>query len=554
MMKGNIREFIVLFAAISYMVLIYLIYGYYFEDFEKIASSIANVLLIDPPLDPFPSNNHMFTTQMFGFISSVFPTFPTYGVWLCLLNFFWITGIISLLTNQSIFNAQSIFFSTPLLLIFFNSSIVHLSSTRSSILISGTAILLSYYNTSNSSWKRYAYFIMFLIGLITRIHTAAMILLLLLAFFYLQSYDLKSLTRKYLGYILMTIFLMCFFHIDRLTTNHQGKIIENKFEYAIWLKESFCPLSEMKTKKDSAIYSAIQNFFLTDSSSISVSTLYKIVKPERHFTDLFNTNQYYDVVSKCSEMFLLNKFTAIFIIVIILFSLIVNRKVFFTISVLMLLFSLLMFFLTLTVGNMYERVFTPMFSILSFGCLILLLNTETFKQFHMRHIVLTYLFILPAIIIDAKSLNEYSVEQEKNEVLYKKTISQVRDFTQTNIVVAIYPIEFLFSQKPFTKVERSTYDKVLLTDFLYLSYFNTFKKRWLVRYGFSPLDFRKLFDFFASNKDKIIVLSNEERNHLYQNYFDAVYGSKISFEKLEDSLQTSSNNFSYYKIKDCKKY
>lgn len=528
---------------------LYAAWGIFLADFAPLYSSFYYGLSCSRPYEMRLTDMSFLIIPIFCKASELAPEIPVYGIFLCLMNLIWLAGIIRL---SSIFfsktgrNWQILFLLTMLGIL--GDSIVHINHERTAFLMTATGLLL-YEHDERRGWLNIAiYFTIYLAGVLLRMHAASIVFALLALHNYLNGQSLRRLIKRYAAHILVLFLCLGVYHYDKIAEPHLGKSIELKYEWAITDKNSLIPISEMKTNEDSVKYLAVSQFLLTDTANINETFLSRVVVLDEYFSDFFSLKEWRrSLINTVSTMAVFSG-TLLLLYLIIIITLIAkfNYGLLRHLLIAHVFYWFIILFLGVTV-ELQERFLSPMLAILcmlSFmRCLPVLAGNKNPKWI--------WLMTAGALLSLGASLyyiNGSAMRYKENEAKHEELIQRIEKYGETNTVIILGAVEFLFSNNPFKRVRQSAYSNTLFPDLLWYTHYNFGQKKVIDRYGFSPLNYKAFCSFLKENYQMIVVLSELEddknsRIALYQKYLGALYDFHFSVSPIPGEGNFNGNTF-----------
>ena len=529
-------------AALIMMILLYFSFGFFFESYETILSALFHADIANPPYDDWPSPGHFMIAPFLGFLGQLLPNVPVYGLWLCFLNFLWLIALVRLWQvvfkeHLQSFNLFSIL-SLLLMFLLLSESVIYLSITRASILLCSVTMLLHYYDGGPSRKRKVAYFSLYILGAITRLHAVIFVMLILTVFFLIQREPFKNILLKFYPHVLIIGLFFTVYYVDILTTNNLGKTIEWKYEYAIVDKQSFYPIGDMKTKSDTAKYYAITQFFLTDSLNINKEILSNVVKTKAYFTALFSYDRVSEITPLLKEIWqrYWGTICALFLIMVLAASAAARKIKVLTRAVpLIVAFVILILALTIAV-NMFDRLFSPLLALLFLCCLIICLPKK--KLVGKKQTIWLVLIIGIAAtfsVFEVRHLEQISRAELAREDSQKVIHDGLAQVGAANTVMAYNIHEDFFTNNPFKRTGNGFYNQVIFPDIVFFTYYKFGQQRLIDKYGFSPLDYKGTYKFLKDNQHDLIIFTYRGKTQLLTYYFRSVYGYNVTFKEVNQS-------------------
>lgn len=256
--------------------LIFVMYGFYWSDSEKIVASILQGSLVSPPYEAWFDEALLFQVPVIAFLSNCFEKIPVYGIGsiivIVIYMSLWIHLAIRLLARQIRNNLLSLI----LLSILFVYSIIGIClvygnvSIESMLLASGALFLyLDYYLFEQR--KPIPLVLLFLFGCLIRVSSGGLVLIAFTLFYWLLFRNIKkTMDLLKIQWMLVIIWLLIT-QVYKSSSNNPGLQVQQFYEYAMQDRGDVIPLSEMKSRMDSMRYIALTNYFLiSDSAQIKL--------------------------------------------------------------------------------------------------------------------------------------------------------------------------------------------------------------------------------------------------------------------------------------------
>jgi len=535
------RLLIGLCVSFTFMVLVYLTMGFYFGSYEDYFAAIVHGDLADPPYDLWRHDIHFLIFPYLARVAAWLPYVPVYGLWLALLNFIWLACMVWLwlIVFEERLRAQRWQVVVPftvfsILLLFFSgfNSIRSFHSDRISILLTGMAVLLLFYDKKAGKVEYVVYFLVFMLGALTRIHTSFATLGMLLIFFVVEGSAVKSIARKFAPHVVLLGIFLGIYHYYGFTS-HAAKLVETVYDYAIVDQQSLRPLSDMKTGADSAKYMAVTEYMISDSANLTPQFLARVVDLSIHSTSWLNPFQFLDQLPTFSYFFYKywRGFALLFIILIIAARLDGRKDFWIRAMVMLVLFGLLIIYTT-TAFNMFDRIFSPLRSVLIISILLYCLPVIIASPRAPRYFISFSLIALVFIAMKMPSRLEKNRQNQNREKYFESVILEIGRLQKIRTIMVV-PASPPLTLNPFRREFHDIYAKMVFPDLDYLIYRNFAQARMIRDHGFSPLNFEEFYQFLMRENEHLMILTSDKRVQLYEYYFKEVYGYRLKMEEVD---------------------
>src|SRR3954471_6166948 len=83
--------------ALLMMALVWLLWGFYFEEYEAAFAALVYAVFNAPLIREWTTAGHFLLLPMLSGLSLTMPSVPVYGIWYLLLTFLWLTTAINFL-------------------------------------------------------------------------------------------------------------------------------------------------------------------------------------------------------------------------------------------------------------------------------------------------------------------------------------------------------------------------------------------------------------------------------------------------------------------------
>ncbi len=529
----NKRHFILAPLVLLFIGLLYVMLGLYYEDNQNIVASIDYGELGTSPSDQWINDFDFLLTPFFGWLCKTLPQVPVYGYWLLAQLFLWLFGLINFawvfFRRQQQLPLTSVLLF--LLLVFFLTldSITSQHCVRNSILLSYTGLLYLYYSSRPTHGRYLFSLLLFIVALVVRIHSAVIVLLFFLALQFLANQRKFSSFKKYTLHAAIGFLAIGIYHVNGALTTNQGKIIETRYEWALFDKSSLYPLGGMHTHRDSVKYMALKAILISDSAEMTPEFLKRTVDLRYEYSGLFNPENIHNFFHEIKRS--LSEHWEAFALISLLFLLwAVHRlrdwptgKT--VLSLLFLYTGILTALLINLVSDLKDRLFAPLTAMVVLHLALLFIPVIVSEYRRRIQLTLLLLFTLACAFLFKDQLNVTTAwaatEQTalKNQALLRQYSSNHRLFGTVNT-------DLPMTRDIFYRATQNPFYKLGYIDAGYMVYYSYMYQKYVALFGYSPLNYRAFLQAIPHNPDYRMYAS-EERMKLFQQYFAGVYTTTV---------------------------
>jgi hypothetical protein len=416
-------------------------------------------------------------------------------------------------------------------------------------LLAASALLSIEHFPSGSRWGKTLFWVIFILGVLTRVSSAALVCGFVMVYSFLNTPSLKLLVKKYWTYISFLFVCTVILNGSTYLSHNFGDIMELKYEYAISDKHSLVPLSEMKTPSDSVKYKAVRRNLTTDSANINEEFLARVVVLGSLYDDFLSVAKWKATLQILADY--IGRFWFIFLLLCIFMgvALYSTGKKADMIKKLLILHGLFWFTMAgLSVGvtEMVDRIFSPFLSTISFITLLVCFPL-VFKNGRLK-LILGFTFLL--LILEGPAyflLKEYSLQSEIQHKDFESLTSEIHEYSKKNVVIILGMERQLFSNKPFERSKNERYNNVMFPMLWYWTYRPYGQEKVMRQFGFNPLDYKAFCTFLQKNQGNVVIITNNFRAKLLVEYLQVIYHFNVRLVLLKEVPQLS--NYSYYAVK-----
>lgn len=530
------RFFLIASFAALLVICFYAFLGLYYEDNQNIVASIVYAELGTPPSDQWINDFDFLLLPLFGWLSNIFPSLPLYGLWMVLQLFLWLFGLFYF-TYRSFRHKQqlpltAIILIGLLVLLLTLSSILNQHCVRNSIILCYTG-LLYLYNEENASRKvRLFSLLLFTVGLLIRIHTAGIILFyFLLLHGITSSRNLVSL-RKYIPHFTLTFIALGIYHLNGALTTNQGKIIESKYEWALFDKGSLYPLATMHTAKDSAKYVALKQLVISDSAEMTPDYLARTIDLRYEVSGFLSKENLQNFSKELTRA--INEHIIAFIAALLLLLLWMvyhfrDYKTHQQVVVILLLYLGILSSLMLNlVSDLKDRLFAPLTAMVVVH--LALLYIPGIVSNYRRRVQLLLMLVFILLLTRELQLTFYqSRDLQKAETEIRRNQQLLYTYSQPYRLLGTINTNLPIARDIFFRSQPSPFQHLGYIDAVYMVYYNYMKQKFIHLFGYSPLNYRAFLQAIPGNTDYRLYAS-PGRMEVLRTYFRDVYKVTVDFE------------------------
>lgn len=501
------------------------------------------------PLDVIDYGSHFILKFFYLNLYEKFPSFPIYET--VMLSYVALTLLILFLVVFKIQKTSklNLIISVILILTLSTEWVFFIQYTRVAFALGLVSTLLFIYaekfDAKSTPWIG---FVLFCFCILTRFETGVFVLIFQWLLFFLT---LKKGSPKFFIVLstIVTLIIISYFTIDRLTTNDFIMQFEPELGYQLLDRGNIVPIGKMTNAIDSAKYIAAKNM-ICDPNYITIPFLKSLVGEDAYIgIDL-------GLIKRCGHVLLesISMGFGLFLIYISLFVAKVaemvyiekNRKERYRFIVFHSLFWLIIL-ATIYLIKMQTWVFN---SILVFISLILLSQIK-FSLFRINRLVVSFsVFILfVGICILFKNQTDYSKEIRseivRNKILFHSLEKEAAGFI---IVPDINYTQVLQNRIfPFEKPDFLAFKKIYFLDADVLYVQKNYNKYLKKECRCDAMDYVAIMDFLLYKKEKVLFISSSSRLLQIANYCKIVRKREYHFEAIK-TTNTSEDYPVIFKI------
>lgn len=541
---------IAFFLSAILMLLIWFVFGIYFDDNENIVAHIIYGEFGKVGNDMYFNDYHLFLVPIFSYLSAKFKNIPVYGIWYILLNFTWLYAIfLFLIKNYANKNETKLL--TLVTVFAFVSAItlpfiVFFHCIKLTVLLGIAALLITQTGIQKKEQGTYYFgIILFLLSLFTRMHSPVIMLGLFLVTKIALTKSMFNHLKSFSPHIIASIIFIGWYQIFGILTNNTGRYIEANYEYVILEKKSLLPLNEESSIKDSIKYEALTHFFISDTNEFTISYLKNTVNLSPNLNSIFSLKNITSSFSEIIEKSLQIKWTlALFLITILclLFNEKWNlRKVEKTLIISLVGFSIPYVLLLFLVDEMKIRFFAPY--VVSCGLLIVY---EFLRENYLSKKILYIIAISSTVILVVNGIDTYKISKTEKELNKQRILSalELNKYSQKHPLISFIGADIPLVSNIFNRYPKIYFEKIAYFDAGYLTYYSYLINRFNTLFGISPLNYNDIINLLETNKE-IRLYCTSERLELIKNYFKIVYNYDFNYAEVENQPNFNLNGKIY---------
>lgn len=411
---------------------------------------------------------------------------------------------------------------------------------RTAFLICSSALtglfLYTLYHPRGSEKKRYRIllWLWFGLGLLTRPEAAIASMMLFMPFWvWIMRKQLRPAFIVVLPPLLFVLIFVGYYWWQTHSSEAFYYQLEPNVEYALMDRQEAIPLSEMKTREDSARYIAARRWMLGDTRQTTPSFLRRLIasddSPEKGFLFFFQPGSQLAPAELAKVLY--QRLAAQPAVLFILFMLLLwpwssNRLTHH--AAVLSLFAYSLFLLTLSMFvREYPRVTQPFLFCVTVAFIIYFFSSidQLPKIFTIRRAAfsIVFLFILAFIIPQSQTLYQESAKKRADQQSLRQKINQLLHDNPNRKFVAVMGNWDVFDTgvfDPFTGFGEKT---LLLTEIGQYSANNAFLETTRTRTGCAGRDFLCRIAFLEKHRQDIIFIATPARVDLYHTYMEMLY-------------------------------
>jgi|GEM_PF-4514423 len=506
----------------------WIIFGYFFEEYEPLKAALIQGELSAPPYDQWLTNWNFTFVPALSFLAQKFPTLPVYGIW-NLTGIFLIILLLTHLLRKITGNLSLTFLITVVTCLFIGNNLQNINNNRIAIFICGLSMVLFFYKRDTALFKKLGIILLFLTGALIRVETSPVAVVLASLFMLTQIRSVRSTLRIVYPFVIISGLVLLFFKTGMDLKDSYGKMIEHKYCHSFKDKFTITPISDMRTAYDSIRYEAYMNNLYTDTAHITPSFLDSILIQDSYREHLFSINNLHSAVQQVSRLSGRYIYHLCFIVLVTCITFyICRRRQVFLYSALLLLCGYSILLTISFLVNIQERVFSPILCLTLL--LIILVNLVEIKA--SENPGSRYLLFIPALLIllqpvkDLLSLRQEYLDLEKANTALS---SELNAYTNEGYKLVIFDSrEEIFTVNP-AALRNAPYLANLHPLNLWYYSFHPFAGRRSMQYDqYSTINYKSMYAFLT-REDHLILISTGERLDLFKRYLNIVYHLDIHF-------------------------
>lgn len=548
------RFFLIASFAALLVIGFYAFLGLYYEDNQNIVASIVYAELGTPPSDQWINDFDFLLLPLFGWLSSIFPSLPLYGLWMVLQLFLWLFGLFYFIYRSFRQKQQlpltAIIIIGLLVLLLTLSSILNQHCVRNSILLCYTGLLYLYDEEKpNPKLKLFSVFL-FTVGLLIRIHTAGIILFYFLLLHGITgSRNLVSF-RKYIPHFALTVIALGIYHLNGALTTNQGKIIESKYEWALFDKGSLYPLSSMHTAKDSAKYVALKQLVISDSAEMTPDYLARTIDLRYEVSGFLSKENLQNFNKELTRA--INEHIIAFIaaLLLLLLWMVYHFRDYKThqqaVVILLLYLGILSTLMLNLVSDLKDRLFAPLTAMMVVH--LALLYIPGIVSNYRRRVQLLLMLVFILLLTRELQLTFYqSRDLQKADSEIRRNQQLLYTYSQPYRLLGTINTNLPIARDIFFRSQPSPFQHLGYIDAVYMVYYNYMKQKFIHLFGYSPLNYRAFLQAIPGNTDYRLYAS-PGRMEVLRAYFRDVYKVTVDFE-LDSTMPAWSLDARVYRMR-----
>lgn len=518
---------------------VYVLFGFYFETgSEAYAQIIHNGEIIGKPESLL--NNYgvyVLITHVFKGLYSVYNGIEWFSIFLFLSVTLILTNVIYFIRKEVKIDFLPIQLITWMILILSLESLIMIESIRLSFLMVSTSMLVLYSLKKNGSKSllKYIYiYILIFIGLCIRIESGLLAFIFMLIPMLIMNFEFKLVLKLFSPVFTFILSLSLFLNYSFNDSDRQYAEVR-PYQFVMWdFAPEYYP-DNLSSKKDSVIYKTSKQFFFGDSENINPEFFERVgvSKADKTPTGIFGLIKHAKIYKlqryfKMNYEFLLFYLASLFILYIILFVHIINRK--------MILLILLYTTLTvLTLSMLMKMEHRLLQSIVLSSLLLLIYKVHNFGNRIVANKLkfqTSFLIVLLISFTCFTLTRVYNYYEERSqmfrnmEVLKNVTAGEVdSSFLQLDLVSLI---NWNIKMKIMRSNELGLSNNLLVLDNFTLFCHQSQKEKLIENFG--DANFGSFYKNQAENSSYYYLISSHARKLMMQNYIYEIYDIEQNFE------------------------
>ena len=530
-------------------VLMFLLFGFYWMDSERIVVAILQGGLFSPPYEAWFDEALLFQIPTISFLSVCFKKVPIYGIGSIAVTIIymslWFHLTIRILSRKIKSNELIIVLSILFVYSIIGLCIVNANVSIESMLLTtgGLLLYLDYFLFDNR--KSIPLLLLFLFGSLIRVSSGVLVLIAFTGFYLILFRNIRKTFDLLKIHWMLIIICLLITKLDKATSDNPGLQIQQFYEYAMQDRGDIVPISAMRSASDSMRYTALTTYFLiSDSAQIKLDFIKSVADTKRyvHFgiseEDISHLMEYLPQLLTIHEVL----FTLVYLM---LFDLAwgCDKKTIVNILAINFFGWLVIAFISMKI-NIVDHFLLPWMSLL-IGCCLLLISLRNVKYGIPQKIIVLMLLLGMVKTVSTYLIERKETEASNNKVAYAN-LRKLQTLSKTSVPViwdyagAYFPTDVLFRQYPDV-LQNCIYQTAYM-----LMYYKFAQKRCLEKFGFSPLDWRSMNITFHKDHQRLRFITDQKMANFLGVYYKAIYGMDFKLQKDYPVVTIDPDNFVYH--------
>jgi len=525
-----------------------LAFGFYFEEWQAFMNLTINGDICVPPLhEIFFSESWFLQIPLLAYLSDHFANVPVFGIW-CLII---ITLYLSLWYYLG-FRILSRSLKKPGWLLFANFvftwcimgiCLVNINCTRDSVLLTASSLLLYFDIFVYEDKKQKRYLFLFLLGCSMRVNPAVLVLSAMTLFCLLYFRDIRKTFQLLKWYWLFTLLSFALVIGVSSTAKDLGPKLEG-FEYPVMGKNAVVPLSAMKSAADTMRYRALNEYFLvTDTAQITIPFIKTVVdetKYRRFGIDQEDLMHMMFTLAPLLVQYWLFFLLGYALLVVALFY--TNLRILTNVLIVNLSGWLLVLVFAMKI-SMPERFLLPWFSMmLGMSYLLASIRPWTFRRWQKNLFLLLGLWL---VIWDMNMLQGFARDGMEQKKRSHEALGKLEALSKSSVpVIWDHHLGYIPNDVLARRESRILRSSIYLSIYR-IQFYDFGQDRSKERFGFSPLDMRKMNEVLNGKADSIRFITEESSAEFLSRYYKSVYNMDFNLVKEEPVNEVSPELFVY---------
>lgn len=521
--------------ALLLLVVAWLTWGFYFEDNTNIVVAIFYGYISAPPASLWISDYYTFLLPVIGWFCEKLPNIPVFGILWAVQLLVCLAAMILFVSNRMTQLPRGWRLALLAATLLMCTELLSHHIVRFSIIASFMGLLLFHERLRSGDKPHAIDTLLFMMGLWARMHSGIIMLAFFMAYEVLLGRGIVATLRAHRWHITASVMLLTVYQLHGVLTTNMGEVIEANYEYALLEKERMYPLADMRTHADSVRHAALQGFLLSDSAQFTQEFFDRAVDL-RYYNDTFTSERLNHVTNelrlRINEQWPLYMAWALLLLSGVALLGLRHTDMRAALIASGLFWAVILALLLVLVDEMKPRFIEPFAGMVIFLLLLRLIPALAKVSNGFSRIAICTAGITGLLMFRVTELNAKAGEYRKHDFWALKAQEQFRTCTAPYRVMGFTHADVPFAYGVFHRHQQNPYARLGFFDGGYLVYFPHFKRYFSDLFGCSPVDYPCILELLRT-QDDIRFYAVPDRLELVANYFEGMYGTKLTFS--EDS-------------------